>query len=1622
VTDFNIGRRDLLRATGATALFGSTGLTSGQATSGGDKLWEFETGGDVRSSPTVIGSRRERPETVFVGSIDNSVYALEATTGEQAWAFETGGSVLSSPSVIDGTVYVGSMDDRVYALDAEDGFEEWTFETNFSAGIRSSPTVTDGTVYVGSEDLFVYALDAATGNREWERGLDNFVSASPTVVDGTVYIGSSNFNVHALDAETGFQEWVFETDEWVESSPTVADGTVYVGSFDTSVYALDADGGFQQWTFETGDWIRSSPTVVDGTVYIGSQDNSVYALDAATGDKEWEFETGNDVWSSPTVVDGTVYVGSRDNSVYALDAATGDKEWEFETGASIRGSSPTVVDGVVYVGSNDGRVYALDAGVEGSSEGSRVNLGTLGHHHVWAGEPDLLVVDGDADEDDPEYQTIQAAVDDAADEDIVEVRDGTYGESVALDGDVTVRTDEGAVVVPPGNAPAFTIDTATAPDTEPTVRGFVIEASGDAIDFSGADGDWLVERVDIVGASVGVRADDAHGAWRVHRVNFLGMTGQDDVHVLADDSPETEVLGNARRNWYAGDGGGSTPPDCRPGENVLCGNPLGEPASDDATGTQVTVLDDTGDNPTPAVDVAVYLFDVDAGGDIAERLAELDGRQVIFDDEVLGAASRAVATGPDGIVRYTGLDAGEYRLLVAPPDSRPGLLHTRTVDIEATAVEKQTVELTNEVFFEYIRDDPGLADPVQEVPVSDPGEALRRDTLELCRLWAQAHVDERVRLLEQAHGYADVLEDSLTVETEDEGIASMFTVGGDVVGEIGEKGTLSRADFRTTAIDLVITWASDPVARYFAGWGKQRFEDAAAAEGGRYEDYGLFLDEEWIYDPGENPTGDYGDVPPFTVLSGEIDSIADDIDTARASPDQLPAEFNHAYVRDVFRQLRSTLGDRMVPEGAGREPLERDTNPPTDLVVLPDGSVYNARKAAGPLDRLEDTRDAIDESGLTETLSNVFTVAGLAGTVLLFTPFAPVGKVIVIVATVGGVATDLRGSIEGATLQDQFGSEYVTLHLDALHDAESFRWLLADLQAWFTGQFENPVTGTVDGSITELADVPETIQLDEDETTAEGQLGLFYQNEGDEPMPTRARIYTVYQAEGLYDGVGEPPTSGQAAPYLTTFPSPERDPLVLDPGSTGGGDVEYVYHHPPETPLGFHIYNVELFVGGVTVDTVHRTTAIEVPAAETVETTADDIVPAARYAAGPDPAEVGQTLNEYRVDSETVLETRLDPGETAQVTVTTDSAAVATRLFLLTAAESAVEMSVEGATAGGVGQSEAALSVASGEEVTVTVAAAGTETRPVSATVVLAETPDRPPVLGVVPGGVFTVADPGRELSPSVAVTEVGYQEGVDGLDAELDALTNADGTQFPGTASATLSANALEAGERQPVAFSVAVDEAPELDGEPTRFSGGFTCSGEETSVTATVSVLVLDTDIDGARLADADNKVTAARLAAGELPAGAPEPPGELVSVYEVSVEGDAEAAAQVSVPESLGELDLSAFWLAEDGYEPAEYFGGTEHSTVAVPTGEHDLVVVEFEGPPPLPGFDRPPQDLNGDGLYRDIDGDGEFDIFDVQAFFNTFQDSRVQNNPQWFDFDGDDEVTIADVQALFEDLTE
>ncbi|MDQ2048947.1 PQQ-binding-like beta-propeller repeat protein [Natronolimnohabitans sp. A-GB9] len=421
-TEFGITRSSPTVVDDVLYVGGRDGIVYAIDTDDGTEVWSVETEGLIVSSPAVVTG------TLYVGSNDGNVYALDTADGSEEWVFETDVDaefehVWSSPTVADGTVYVGGKDSNVYAIDADDGTEEWVF-SDPDDWVVSAPTVADGTVYIGSGSFFneaqatVYAIDADDGTEQWSFEAGDYVASSPTVYEGTVYVGDADSRVPddgevttasreptttlATTSAMRDPRWLdtndgtdLRTEPGSRSTSTRTVETLSVEQAGESepepvgnVYAIDADDGTEQWSFETDDVVRSSPTAADGSVYIGSRDSRLYSLAADDGTEQWSFEAGNTIESSPTVADGVVFAGSYDGNIYAIDTTDGSEVWTFETDGNIR-SSPTVVDGTLYIGADGGHggedvnVYAVNAGVDGSSEGSRLNRGTLGNHHEW---------------------------------------------------------------------------------------------------------------------------------------------------------------------------------------------------------------------------------------------------------------------------------------------------------------------------------------------------------------------------------------------------------------------------------------------------------------------------------------------------------------------------------------------------------------------------------------------------------------------------------------------------------------------------------------------------------------------------------------------------------------------------------------------------------------------------------------------------------------------------------------------------------------------------------------------------------------------------------------------------------------------------------------------------------------------------------------------------------------------------------------------------------------------------------------------------------------------------------------------------------------------------------------
>jgi outer membrane protein assembly factor BamB len=353
-------------------------------TSNGSQIWSFTTKGPVNSTPAVWSG------LVFFSSIDGNVYALDAASGAQEWIFKTNGErrfvapgihgiapqtelmpdpydvFLSSPAVEEGTVYVGSGDHNVYALDGRTGRLRWKFTTGNV--VHASPAVSQGVVYIGSWDRYFYALDAQSGAVRWKflTGDDTKIynqigiAGSATIANGTVYVGCRDSHLYALDAATGALRWIHdEHGSWIIGTPAVVnDAVVFTTSDEKKFYVVDAASGKERRTVPYAMFAFSSPSIASGVAFFGSFDGRLYGVDVNSGKIAARFSTDGSIRNLPAHLDAK---GDIDPKTFGfgptLDGVILGLSAIYDLGSIV--GSPAIADGVLYIGGADGVLYAL---------------------------------------------------------------------------------------------------------------------------------------------------------------------------------------------------------------------------------------------------------------------------------------------------------------------------------------------------------------------------------------------------------------------------------------------------------------------------------------------------------------------------------------------------------------------------------------------------------------------------------------------------------------------------------------------------------------------------------------------------------------------------------------------------------------------------------------------------------------------------------------------------------------------------------------------------------------------------------------------------------------------------------------------------------------------------------------------------------------------------------------------------------------------------------------------------------------------------------------------------------------------------------------------------------------
>lgn len=271
-------------------LFAATGFGHVVAmdAASGKIVWRTPLNSPMHAAPTARGGR------VFVVTLDNRTFALDAKTGQQIWdhsGITESASLLggASPAVDQGVVIVPYSSGELVALRAENGRVLWSDSlaslkrsdiVSALSHIRGRPVIDRGRVIAISHSGIMAAYDLRTGRRIWEREIGGI--ESPWVAGDYIFVLTNDSEVAAVSRDTGGVYWVrplprFENpekqkDPIIWTGPILASDRLIAAGSHGFAWALSPYSGKFIGEVEMPDGISVPPIVADGRVIFLADD------------------------------------------------------------------------------------------------------------------------------------------------------------------------------------------------------------------------------------------------------------------------------------------------------------------------------------------------------------------------------------------------------------------------------------------------------------------------------------------------------------------------------------------------------------------------------------------------------------------------------------------------------------------------------------------------------------------------------------------------------------------------------------------------------------------------------------------------------------------------------------------------------------------------------------------------------------------------------------------------------------------------------------------------------------------------------------------------------------------------------------------------------------------------------------------------------------------------------------------------------------------------------------------------------------------------------------------------------------------------------------------------------
>ena len=313
------------------------GVVKAFSINNGKLLWKANLNTDASSvlniSPRISGGVGLGDNTLFIGTENAEVFALDASNGNVKWTSTVSGEVLAQPVYDNKLVVIHTSRGDLIALNSDNGEQVWNLSNSqpkLTLRGNATPTIAQGGIVYGRSDGYVAVALLMTGQQGWqlpiarpygatelERLVD--VDMTPVVLNNVVYALAYNGNLVAIELLTGREIWSQKYSGF--SNLTVSGQDIFLTDYRGYIFSVDRDDGQQRWVNKELAYRNvTGVTVANEYIVVGDEEGYLHWLDRFTGKfvAQQDLDEGG-LYKEPIATATHLYLQTRNGELISIE-------------------------------------------------------------------------------------------------------------------------------------------------------------------------------------------------------------------------------------------------------------------------------------------------------------------------------------------------------------------------------------------------------------------------------------------------------------------------------------------------------------------------------------------------------------------------------------------------------------------------------------------------------------------------------------------------------------------------------------------------------------------------------------------------------------------------------------------------------------------------------------------------------------------------------------------------------------------------------------------------------------------------------------------------------------------------------------------------------------------------------------------------------------------------------------------------------------------------------------------------------------------------------------------------------------------------------------------------------